>query len=140
MGAATLIESLRSEPRFRAVVAECPFATFCEIARDRLTQHGVPVVFAGPLVEGGFLYARIRYGIDLDRASPVEALRRSATPLLLIHGTADTNIPIRHSRELPAARPQGTGFWEVEGAGHVSSLGGEGPAYARRVLAFLTAH
>ena len=104
MGAATLIESLRSEPRFRAVVAECPFATFCEIARDRLTQLGVPVVFAGPLVEGGFLYARIRYGIDLDRASPVEALRRSATPLLLIHGT---EIPISLSVTRASCRPHG---------------------------------
>ena len=35
LGAAILIESLPREPRFRAVVAECPFDSFEDIAYYR---------------------------------------------------------------------------------------------------------
>jgi uncharacterized protein len=43
MGAAILLESLAREPRFRSVVAECPFATFEEVARYRMAQtSGAP--------------------------------------------------------------------------------------------------
>lgn len=42
MGAAILIESLPREPRFRAVVAECPFSTFEEIAYYRLGAAVAP--------------------------------------------------------------------------------------------------
>ena len=139
MGAAILIESLGREPRFCALAADCPFATFEEVARDRLSQQGLRLV-SWPVVETGFLYARLRYGFDLWSASPAEALRRSSTPVLLIHGTADTNIPMRHSRELHTLNPRTTELWEVAGAEHVSSIGRDPAEYARRVTAFFAAH
>jgi fermentation-respiration switch protein FrsA (DUF1100 family) len=42
-------------------------------------------------------------GFDPDRDAPVRAVARSAAHLLLIHGAADTQVPIRHSRELLSA-------------------------------------
>jgi fermentation-respiration switch protein FrsA (DUF1100 family) len=141
MGAAILIESLRKEPRFRAVAADCPFASFEEIAYDRLAQHGSPGrLLSWPVIGSGMVYARARYGVDLRRASPVDALRRTHTPVLLIHGTADDNIPIRHSRELHAANPAAAELWEVPGAGHVGSFDRDPETYARRVTAFFATH
>jgi dipeptidyl aminopeptidase/acylaminoacyl peptidase len=141
MGAAILIQSLAKEHRFRALAADCPFATFEQIALDRLAQHGSPtILLSWPVVELGFLYARARYGIDLRRASPEDALREAGTPVLLIHGTGDNNIPIRHSRELHARDPGGTELWEVQGAGHVGSFQEDPSAYAKRVTAFFAAH
>ena len=141
MGAAILIESLAREPRFCALAADCPFATFQEVALDRVAQHGLGTqLLSWPVVESGLLYARLRYGIDLWRASPAEALRRSHTPVLLIHGTADTNIPIRHSRELHAMSPDATELWEVADAGHVASIGRDPAEYSRRVTGFFAAH
>ena len=46
MGASILIEALPREPRFRALVADCPFATFEEVAYDRLQQRGLPMLAA----------------------------------------------------------------------------------------------
>lgn len=141
MGGAILIESLAGEPRFRALAADCPFATFEEIAFDRLAQNGSPSrLLSRPLIELGLAYVRARYGVDLRLASPLDALRRSHTPVLLIHGMADDNIPIRHSRELHAAAPATSELWEVHGAGHVGSFGRDPEAYARRVLAHFAAH
>jgi len=66
MGAAILLQSLPGEGRFRAVVADSSFATFEEIAFDRLDQNGLRSrALTWPLVEIGFTYARLRYGVDL---------------------------------------------------------------------------
>jgi dipeptidyl aminopeptidase/acylaminoacyl peptidase len=141
MGAAILLQSLPHEPRFRAVVAECPFATFSEIAYDRLTEEtGIPRAAFWPIVNGGILYARLRYNVNLRDASPAAAIRNVATPILLIHGTLDTNIPIRHSRELHAANPTATELWEVAGAHHVDSLSSQPEAYMHRILDWFESH
>jgi dipeptidyl aminopeptidase/acylaminoacyl peptidase len=141
MGAAILLESLPSEPRFRAVVADCPFASFEEIAFDRLDQNGLRSrALSWPLLELGFTYARIRYGVNLWNASPAAALARTRTPVLLIHGAADDNIPPRHSRTLHASDRARTELWEVPGAGHVASLSTQPAAYRSRVISWFDAH
>src|SRR5207244_3974020 len=97
MGAAILLQATARETRFRALVADCPFASFEEIAQDRLAQNGISArAMSWPLAEFGFAYARVRHGVNLWQASPLDALRRSRTPVLLIHGKADDNIAPRH--------------------------------------------
>jgi alpha-beta hydrolase superfamily lysophospholipase len=135
MGGAILLESLPREPRFRAVVAECPFASFEEVAYDRLSQaSGIARPVFWPIVNFGFVYARVRYGVNMYQASPSLAIRGTHIPILLIHGTADTNIPIRHSRELHAVNPAATQLWEVPHAHHVDSLPTAPAAYMDHVL------
>jgi uncharacterized protein len=141
MGASILIQSLAVEPRFRGIVADCPFATFEEIAFDRLKQNGIRSrILSWPILRVGLLYDRVRYGLDLRSASPAAVLRSATTPVLLIHGSADSNIPIRHSRELHAINPKFTELWEVPGAEHVQCVSYAPDAYARRVTAFFAAH
>ena len=137
MGAAMLIQALPREPRFRALVADCPFSTFEAVAYDRLMQSGLPFLAAWPLTQAGFLYTRLHYGVDLHQASPAAAIRATHTPVLLIHGMNDANIPIWHSRELHALNPTSTQLWEVPGADHTQSLATAPVAYQARVLAFL---
>jgi dipeptidyl aminopeptidase/acylaminoacyl peptidase len=141
LGAAILLESLRVEPRFRAVVAECPFATFQEVAFDRLNEYShLPRFALWPLVHGGQLYARLRYGLDLREASPAVAVASTRTPVLLIHGDRDTNIPPRHSEELHALNPETTVLWEVSGAIHVAAVVTAPGDYARRVVGWFLSH
>lgn len=141
LGAAILLQSLPKEPRFRAIVAECPFATFEEISYDRMTQiSGMPRPVFWPVVHLGFLYAQVRYGIDLWQASPAAAIRSTAVPVLLIHGTADTNIPMRHSQELHALNPTATRLWEIQGAEHVAGLLQDPELYAKTVVGWFVSH
>jgi dipeptidyl aminopeptidase/acylaminoacyl peptidase len=140
MGASILLESLPVEPRFRAVVAECPFVNFEQIAYDRLSQvSGMPSAAFWPIVKLGFLYAGLRYGIDLRTASPERAVHDTRTPVLLIHGVLDDNIPIRHSRQLYAVN-RNTVLWEVPGAGHVGSLPAAPAVYIKRVTEWFASH
>ena len=94
-------------------------------------------VWFPPSVEPAFGYARLRYGLELSKASPEEALKTTTTPVLLIHGTEDTNIPIEHSLRLMRARPEGTELWEVAGARHVAAFGASPVRYENRVVGWL---
>lgn len=141
LGAAVAIQSLVFDPGFRAIVAECPFARFDEIAVYRVAQRVFGLhVFARPLVSLASLYAEERYGVNLMRISPLEALRGSHTPVLLIHGTADRNIPPSQSRELAAANRRYTELWLVPGAVHTGALAAEPGEYRSRVRDWFASH
>jgi alpha-beta hydrolase superfamily lysophospholipase len=141
MGAAILLQSLPLEPRFRAIVAESPFATFEEVSYDRLNQvSGVPRIGLWPAVRLGFLYVHLRYGVDLRQASPSKAIRTAHVPILLIHGTADENIPLRHSQELHTLNPAATQLWMVRGAEHVQALSKDPALYSQTVVSWFASH
>jgi uncharacterized protein len=141
MGAAILIQSLPIEPRFRAIVAESPFATFREVAAYRLRQEsGLEPWTSRPILELGLLYTRLRYRVNLAQASPAGAIRSARVPVLLIHGTRDTNIPLRQSEELHALNPRATTLWIVPGAEHVAALGVCPGEYTARVLDWFRSH
>jgi len=138
MGAAQLLQSLEVEKRFCAVVAESSFSTFREIAYDRMGQPfgagpWVGRIVLRPLVEIAFLRARWKYGLDMLGISPEAAVAASHTPVLLIHGQMDGNIPVRHSREIHQIDPQ-TVLWEVPGADHCGAMGMAPEEFETRVM------
>jgi len=148
MGAAQLLESLRAAPGFCAAVAESPFASFREASYDRLGERLHAGAWAGrtllrPAVEIGFLYARWKYGADLEQASPQNAVAASKVPVLLIHGRQDTNIPPRHSESIlvqSSARGSAVALWEPHAAGHCGAAGAEPEEYERRVIGWFQFH
>jgi len=141
LGAAILIESLAREPRFRALVADCPFDSFEDVAYYRLEHaSGLGRWATREVVETGFLYARLVYTIDLRQAPPARAIRSATTPILLIHGTADTNIPPSESEALHSLNPRETELWLVPGAGHIGSLSRDPLEYVRRVTEWFASH
>jgi fermentation-respiration switch protein FrsA (DUF1100 family) len=140
LGGAVLIESLAVETRFSAIVADSAFSSFERIARDRVAERlpfpsKIGRMLAIPLVWAGFLYARLRYGLDFRRASPEAAIARSMTPVLLIHGLNDQQTSPEHSKTLFAASRCAT-LWLVTGAGHTGAFGVAPPEFERRVLDF----
>jgi pimeloyl-ACP methyl ester carboxylesterase len=144
MGAAELLQSLDTHPHFCAVAAESPFANFREIAYDRMGQpfHLGPWLgrtLLRPVVEIAFLRARWKYGLDMSKVSPENSVAASHTPVFLIHGQIDSNIPVRHSRLIHAAAPA-TQLWEVPNADHCGAIGAAPEEFQSRVLRWLTDH
>lgn len=140
MGAAVLLQSLASEPRFNGVIAESSFASFREEAYDWAgdtfkTPHWARPLY-WPAIEFGFLYASLRYGIRFDLLSPRQAVRGSQVPVLLIHGVNDRTVPIRHSRLIRAARKAGIELWEVPNTGHTGTLDRWPSEFEARTLEF----
>ena len=141
MGAAILLQSLENDTRFRAAIAECPFADFHDVAYDRVAgklylNRWFARALLFPAIETGIAYGRLRYGVNLASASPERAIRNTKVPVLLIHGDADTNIPSSHSEALHAANPAVSELWIVHGAGHVTIRKTAGDEFRRRVLSW----
>lgn len=145
MGAGQILEALKKEHRFCAVVAESPFETFREVSYARFGQpfHTGPWLgrtFFWPTDEVGFIYARLRYGLNLNAASPKGGVRQTRVPVLLIHGTSDKNIPFYNSEDIQAANPQSVVLWLVAGAGHCGAHQVSPKEFNRRVLSWFSEH
>jgi pimeloyl-ACP methyl ester carboxylesterase len=145
MGAAQLLQSLPKEPRFCAVVAESPFATFREVAYARFGRpfHTGPWLgrtFFRPAVDAGFLYVRFRYGLNMEGASPELAVVGTKIPVLLIHGLNDRNIPPYHSDLIQAKNPSDVIVWKVSGALHTGAYKAAPQEFGRRVLGWFAMH
>ena len=89
------------------------------------------------------LYARWKYGVDLEEASPENAVAASSVPVLLIHGRKDTNLPPRHSETIVArssSRTPPVVLWEPAEAGHCGAAGAEPAEFERRVVGWFGSH
>lgn len=141
MGAAILLQSLAAGAPFQAVAAESPFSSFREIAYDRMGQpfglgHWFGRYPMRPVVEAALLYARHGHRLDFSRVSPLEAVRATRVPVLLIHGEADRNIPVRHSRLIAGQRLAHVVLWEVPEASHTRAYAARPVEFERRLLEF----
>jgi dipeptidyl aminopeptidase/acylaminoacyl peptidase len=148
MGAAQLLQALRDAPGFCAVVAESSYASFREASYDRLAEKLDAGPWLGrtllrPAVEVGFVYARWRYGVDWELASPEDAVAGSRVPVLLIHGKRDTNLPRWNSERIVArsgSRVPAVVLWEPAEAGHTGAAGAEPEEFERRVIGWFEGH
>ncbi len=145
MGAAILLQALRDDHRFVAVAAESPFSSLREVAYHRLAAklHCGPWLgrtLLRPIVETGFCYARMRYGLKLGQVSPVAAAASTRVPILLIHGAEDRNIPPSQSRQILAAALGHAELWIVPHAGHTAACAQSPAEFERRVTAWFAAY
>ena len=145
LGASILIQATAVEPAFAAIVSESAYADLQDAAEVRL-MHSLPLpaTIARPIAwlaaVNGKAYARIAYGLDFNAASPLEAIRRSHTPILLIHGLDDDQTPPDHSRRLAAANPSITELWLVPGIRHASAYSADPSVFRQRVLHWFSEH
>jgi uncharacterized protein len=145
MGAALVLQSLREDAGFCAVIAESPFSDFRNAAYDRISDRSnVPrwlTQFSGALpVEIGMVYARLKYGVDLSKASPEDAIARSTTPVLLIHGFDDRNLLPANSVRILQARRANTSTWFVPKAAHCGAWATTGEEFNRKVVGYFAEH
>lgn len=101
MGAAVALLVAARERRVAKVVADSSFADMHGVITAAARGLRLPPV---PLV--GFVdhATRLRYGYRFGEVQPVDVIARIAPrPLLLIHGTGDTKIPVEHAHRLADA-------------------------------------
>lgn len=138
MGAAIVLEAASTTP-FCAVVAESPFASFRQFAYIRLGQmfHSgswFGKIVLSPVVELAVVYGWLTRRVDLSRASAQNSVGRSRVPILLIHGLADDNIPLRQSKMILSHNPKNIVFWKVPKAGHCGAAETAPEEFTVRVL------
>lgn len=137
MGAATvlMVSGQKLPENVKAVLADCPFDAPSSIIKKVLGQDmGMPVPVVYPLIKlGGILYGKF----NLDADSPVEAVKRSKVPILLIHGDDDRFVPYDMSCSIHAAAPDKITFHTVPGAGHALNYVTDPEGYRQVFKAFI---
>ena len=118
----------------KGILADCPYDAPSNIIKKVLgTDMGMPVKFVYPLIRfGGILYGKF----NLDAASPVEAVKNSKVPILLIHGDDDRFVPCTMSVDCQAAAKDNVDLVLIKGAGHGISHCVDAPSYEKAVFAF----
>lgn len=144
LGGSILIQAAADRPAFAAIVAECPYRDLPSVAEYRMVRAlQAPEILRRPLVQSllasAFLYARLRYGLDLRDTSAEQSARRLTTPLLLIHGDEDHATPKDHSQAI-AAGARNAKLWIVPGALHTGASAREPVEFRRRVLEWFSTH
>jgi fermentation-respiration switch protein FrsA (DUF1100 family) len=137
LGASVLLLAAAAEPAMRAVVSDSGFADATALVRSRWQQQGLPPW----LLPGTLLAGRLLYGVNYDQARPVAVVAQIAPrPILFIHGTADTTVPVANMDQLVAAasKPPNAHVqtWKVPGAQHIQAFSLMPEVYVQRIVAF----
>jgi uncharacterized protein len=144
-GAALMLQSLAIENRFCAVTVESPFSTAREMSYERVSGSlhlgsWFGLTLGRPAIWSAVLYARLRYGIDMLQPSPLDAVKHSTVPVLLIHGDEDRNIAPHHSQLIAAAAPGHVDLWLVPHAGHTMAWSAAHSEFESRLLSWFSSH
>ncbi|MET0556262.1 MAG: alpha/beta fold hydrolase [Vicinamibacteria bacterium] len=117
LGAAVALQAAPLDARVRGVIAQSPFSSLEEIARDRAPWFATDAEIARALD-----IAQMQGRFTLADASPVASARDIRVPVLLIHGVRDRDTRPAHSERIAAALAGPKRLLLVPGAGHDDTL------------------
>ncbi len=112
-GSAAILASSRDD-RIAAVATVGAFAE----PRDPRATLGRFWWILGPGLPLAFRFVEWRMGLRFKSFAPENVIGRSRCPFLLIHGTEDSVIPLRHARRLAAAAGASARLWIIPGRDH----------------------
>lgn len=133
LGASLVISTVAAGALADAVIADSPFASAREQLRFRWSR--VPAL----IFDTACWIARRFYRADVDSLTPQNSINSMGeTPVLLIHGDSDDEIPLANSLNIVAATlNEGVDLWVVPKARHCRSYVDNRDAYLRHCLRFI---
>ncbi len=137
-GGAVAIQAGARDPRVEAVITVSTFSSLRRVVSDYKTRF-FPTL--DPVIPATWLQARLddagrRARFDPDAADPARAAAALHVPLLVIHGTSDTQIPPDHARVLEQSASRST-LVLIEGQTHESMLNRAAARIEDEALAFI---
>ncbi len=135
MGAAVTLLVGATDPRIEVIVADSPFAT----ATDVISNGMQSLLHISPpaLLTATDLVIAARYGYRISKIRPIDAVSHVAPrPLLIIHGTSDSLIPVNHAHDIFKAAHEPKELWLAQGAEHCGAYFIDRELYVNRVRSF----
>ncbi len=127
LGGSIALNLMADRSEIRAAVIESAFASWREMAASAVGSN-----------PPGFLSRLLAKMLIKDDHRPVDAIGRIDRPILLLHGTADTIVPIGHGRRLAKAGSMAA-LAELEGGEH-NSLRSSHPEVEQLTVDFFGKH
>lgn len=137
MGAATVLmaSELNLPKNVVCILADCPYSSPCEIIKKVARDRGFPEKIVYPFIK---LSAKLFAGINLEEASPIEAVKNTNIPILIIHGDDDRYVPYEMGKAVFEACASDTKkMLTVKGAGHAISYFLDMENYTKTVCDFV---
>lgn len=134
MGASTLLMEAAQNPNIRVAVLDSPYGNLPALLRSELPKHSHLPSWFNP---GILLAAQIAFGIRTDDLMPIRSARRwGDRPLLLIHGEADSIVPVQQARALAQALGPACLALMLPGVEHVQAYRRDRAGYVQTVDRF----
>ena len=120
MGASTVLmaSELDLPQSVKGIIADCPYTSPKEIILKVARDRGFPPKLIYPFIR---LSALIFGGVDIEKASPTEALKKAKLPILFIHGDDDRFVPYEMGKALFDSYDGQKKMLTVKDAGHAFS-------------------
>ena len=141
MGAATALLMSGEEElsdHVKAVVSDAAYTDAYSMFGEKLTAWFSLPPF--PIVDTAVLMLKLRGGYDLMDASPIDAVKKSETPTLFIHGDLDAMISVDMAYRLYDAARCEKDLLIVEGAGHAQCKDKDPDQFVKKVFEFISSY
>ena len=130
LGAATIL--MTNSPQIKAIVADSSYANIDKMIKR--TYFIFPSITKMPFIWLTKLYAFISLRINTSKISPLKEIPNIQAPILLIHATEDTQIPVENSKLLYEASNKNTTELLLIKGDHGASI--SNPEYEKRIIEF----
>ncbi len=141
MGAAVALRAAavaapgRDASRITTLILEAPYLDLEEAIAILLRRFRLP--FPRLLARVVARRAEALAGVSLHRPRPIDLAPRVTAPVLILHGSDDTLVPLADAQRLAQAFPAPASLVEIAGGHHTDLLDVGGPGVIDRVSAFL---
>ena len=137
MGAAVAILGAPREPGIQAVISDTTYASASELIEGEVALATAMPIWMVPVFSPGItLIADLMYSIQLNEMVPEVAISEINYPILLIHGTNDTRIPVDHGLRVYERAFQGSILWQAAGVEHMGAFTIYPEEYMERVIQY----
>ena len=137
MGAGTAALALAETPSVDAFVLDSPYADVSDLISQEIGNRSVLPAWSAPLfVPGVKLAARLVFDIDIGALVPETVVADLDYPVLIMHGEADTRVPVEHGIRVHMASHIDSELWLLEGLGHVEAFQTYPEEYVERVASY----
>lgn len=136
-GATAILTCVNALPNnVKGVIADSTYSDAGELFKENIKD--VYGVSAYPRLWISSAYVKLTRGWSFSEAQLLSAARGSEKPILYIHGTEDSVVPVNQSNELfEVTRAKGSDHVTIHGADHLQGLNTDSEKYWREVDEFI---
>lgn len=117
LGAAVVLQTAADDPRISLVVAGAPFADLQTVVNDK-----APFFLSDQAKRDAVSTAEKEARFTVADISPARSATRITVPTLLLHGSEDSFLPLKHSLRIYEALAGPRRLVRLEGVGHIDIL------------------
>lgn len=137
MGGATSLLASSALGNIDVIVSDSAFASLNSVLEYNFHKLDLPGFPFYNLIR---FIAEFQFGKDLETYSPIESVKNSKVPIMIIHSKADDLVSVEDARNLYDAIPTKKEIWIVDKANHARVYDFNKEEYFNKVLPFIEAN